>query len=77
MWAAVQAGEPGPLHDLLRATLPLDRFADRLTEWAPERAGERPDAELDAAVAEVTATLDELGVPREQREPPPGARRRG
>lgn len=77
VWAAVESGEAGPLPDLLRAVRPLDRLADRLTEWVPERAGERPDAEVDAAVAEVTATLDALGVPHEQREPPPGARRRG
>lgn len=76
IWAAVQSGEPGPLPDLLRAIVPLDRLADRLTEWAPERSGERPDAEIDAVVAEVTSTLDALGVPA-RREPPPGARRRG
>ena len=77
IWAAVEAGEAGPLPDLLRAIAPLDRLADRLTEWAPDRAGERPDAEVDAAVGEVTATLDALGVPREEREPPPGGHRRG
>jgi hypothetical protein len=77
IWAQVTSGERTPLADLLRAAMPLDRLADRLTEWVPDRAGERPDAEVDAAVAEVTATLDELGVPREQREPPPGMRRRG
>lgn len=70
VWAAVQAGEPGPLPDLLRAVVPLDRLADRITTWAPERAGERPDAEIDAVVAEVTASLDALGIPHEQREPP-------
>ena len=77
VWAAVEAGEAGPLPDLLRAMAPLDRLADRLTEWAPERAGVRPDDEVDATVAEVTATLDALGVPVETRTPPPGARRRG
>ena len=76
VWAAVQAGDPGPLPDLFRAVAPLDRLADRITEWAPERAGVRPDTEIDTVVAEVTATLDGLGVPHEQREPPPGARRR-
>lgn len=77
IWAAVESGDPGPLPDLLRAAMPLDRFADRLGEWAPDRAGERPDHDLDVMVAEVGATLDALGVPREPREPPPGARRRG
>lgn len=76
VWAAVEAGEAGPLPDLLRAMAPLDRLADRLTEWAPERAGDRPDHEVDTTVAQVTATLDALGVPVEQRTPPPGARRR-
>jgi hypothetical protein len=74
---AVRAGDPGPLPGLFRAVAPLDRLADRITEWAPERAGVRPDTEIDAVVAEVTAALDALGVPHEQREPPPGARRRG
>ncbi|MEO6628517.1 MAG: hypothetical protein ABIP03_08090, partial [Aquihabitans sp.] len=77
IWAAVEAGEAGPLPDLLRAIVPLDRLADHLTEWAPERSGERPDGEIDTVVAKVTATLDALGVPREERDPPPGTRRRG
>ena len=62
VWAAVEAGEAGPLPDLLRAMAPLDRLADRLTEWAPERAGDRPDHEVDTTVAQVTATLDRVGV---------------
>lgn len=77
VWAAVTSGDPAPLPALLRAVAPLDHLADHITEWAPERAGERPDAEIDATVAEVTAALDDLGVPREEGRPPPGARRRG
>ncbi|MBK6856300.1 MAG: hypothetical protein IPG97_07035 [Microthrixaceae bacterium] len=46
-----------------------------MTRWAPDRAGERPDADVDAAVAEVSATLDLLGVPREERTGPPRAAR--
>jgi hypothetical protein len=37
VWAAVQAGDTGPLPDLFRAVAPLDGLADRITEWAPER----------------------------------------
>lgn len=77
VWASVASGDVAPLPALLRAVAPLDRLADRITEWAPERAGERPDTEIDAVVAEVTADLDRLGVPREDRRPPPGGRRRG
>lgn len=77
VWGSVTSGDAAPLPALLRAVVPLDRLADRITQWAPERAGERPDADIDAVVAEVTAALDALGVPEEQREPPPGARRRG
>lgn len=77
-WDAVTAGTPGPMPDLLRAMQPLDALGDRLAAWAVDRAGDPPDAEVDRVVASVTARLDELGVPREQRErPPPGARRRG
>jgi hypothetical protein len=68
-------GDTAPLPALLRAVVPLDRLADVMTRWAPDRAGERPDADVDAAVAEVSATLDLLGVPREERTGPPRAAR--
>ena len=73
VWAAVVGGDTAPLPALLRAVVPLDRLADVMTRWAPDRAGERPDADVDAAVAEVSATLDLLGVPREERTGPPRA----
>ena len=35
------------------------------------------DATVDATAAEVERRLDDLGIPREERERPPGARSRG
>ena len=60
---------------VLRALVELDRVGDALAGWAVERAGERPDAMVDAVVADVTRRLEALGVQREER-PPPAARRR-
>ena len=62
---------------LLGALTELDRVGDELASWAVRREGERPDAAVDAAVAEVGRRLEELGVAREERRPPPGARSRG
>lgn len=76
-WAAVadaSGATDGPdaaVVGLLRAAAQIDRLGDRLAVWAVERAGDRPDAEVDAVVADVTAELDALGVPREQRTGPP------
>lgn len=77
--AAMAADDPEPLVQLLLAVRPLDRLGDALAGWAAAGpAAPRPDAELDAVVRDVTARLDELGVPREERTgPPPGARRSG
>jgi hypothetical protein len=62
---------------VLRAMQEIDRVGDVLATWAVDRAGERPDAAIDAVVADVTTRLDSLGVAREERPPiPRGARTR-
>lgn len=58
---------------LLRAMRELDRLGDVLATWAVHRDGDRPDSTVDAVVADVTARLEQLGVPREER-PRPAAR---
>ena len=79
IWAAVEAEDDGdPVAGILRALQQLDALGDVLATWAVDRAGERPDDQVDATVAALTVRLEELGVPREERTgPPPGARRRG
>jgi hypothetical protein len=83
-WHAVEAGEAmadvDPLvAGLLGAMAELDRLGDVLAAWAVDRAGERPDAAVDAVAAQVAQRLEDLGVPREdqsarrQRRPPRGA----
>jgi hypothetical protein len=63
--------------DVLRALREIDDVGDVLAAWAVDRAGERPDAAIDAVVADVTARLEALGVEREERPPMPrGARTR-
>jgi len=73
------AGDDGLLVGLLRALRELDRVADSLASWAVDRAGERPDAAVDAAVADISDRFARLGVPFEERQGPPtgpGSRRR-
>jgi hypothetical protein len=60
--------------DLLRVARELDRLGDVLAKWAVDISGDRPDAVVDAAIADVATHLDELGVPHEQRPPPPRGR---
>lgn len=79
VWQAVQApGEPQAVDasvvELLRAIVDLDTLGDALAEWAVDRAGERPDALVDAVVAEVTARLEGLGIQRDERPRPTGRR---
>ncbi len=61
--------------DLLRAAKELDHLGDVLATWAVDRAGERPDAEVDRVINRVAQQLDALGVPREDRSGPPRGRR--
>ena len=71
-------GEDPVLLGVLEAAEALDRLGDVLTAWAVERAGARPDADVVAAIADVTRRLDEAGAAREERQAPPrGARSRG
>jgi hypothetical protein len=82
LWAAVRGdgpagdGWPPEVVGLLQATALLDGLGERLAAWAVDRAGERPNAEVDDVVAEVTRRLDDLGIPREEREGPPRRGRR-
>ena len=55
---------------VLEAAVELDRLADRLAAWAVDRAGERPDDDVDEVIADVARRLDAHGVPRESRSRP-------
>jgi hypothetical protein len=75
-WEALQADGDGDVAvELLRLMAELDRLGDVLARWAADPSAERPDAAVDAVTAEVGRRLEELGVPREQRQRP--ARQRG
>jgi hypothetical protein len=79
VWAALDGGPPpsdelGEIVGVLGAAARLDDLADLLTAWAIDRTGPQPHDEVDAALAEVTVRLDDLGVARE--EPGPRSRRR-
>jgi hypothetical protein len=69
--SAATDGSDAAVVGLLRAAAEIDRLGDLLSAWAVERAGDRPDGEVDAVVADVTGELDALGVPREERTGPP------
>jgi hypothetical protein len=78
LWQAVADGGDGPdayVVGVLRAARELDALGEVLATWAVDRAGNRPDDEVDRVVADVAQRLDALGVPREER--PPGPRNRG
>lgn len=76
LWAALEGDRsPGAeperfLVGVLQAAAVLDRLAEQLVRWANDRAAPRPDEEVDAAVADVARRLDDLGVPREERDGP-------
>ena len=81
LWAALEAGSSGRVDGvdpmvlgMLGAMADLDRLGDVLAAWAIDRSGGRPNDEVDAVTAAVGQRLDELGVPVEERVPPPGAR---
>lgn len=79
VWAALEAGslDGDLLLGLLDAMRELDRLGDVLADWALDRAGKQPEAAVDETTAEVARRLDAIGVPHEERVPPPGARQRG
>ena len=76
LWDAVQdgGGDAAPIVGLLRAAAELDRLAEVVVAWACDPAQTRPDAEVDAATTDVTHRLDNLGIPREQRQRPTRSR---
>jgi hypothetical protein len=77
-WDALEHDRSGPdeyVVGLLQAARQLDALGELLATWAVDRAGERPNAEVDRVVADVAKLLEALGVPREER--PPGPRNRG
>ena len=77
-WEALEHNGSGPdeyVVGVLHAARQLDGLGEVLATWAVDRAGERPNADVDRVVADVAKRLDELGVPREER--PPGPRNRG
>ncbi len=79
LWAAVDGADADgdALVGLLGAAVPLGALGDTLAAWAVDRTGPSPEATVDATITEVERRLDELGIPREERERPPGARSRG
>jgi hypothetical protein len=80
LWKAldgVGGGDDDQLLGLLRVAQGLDGLSDVLADWAVDRASPRPDSEVDQVLARVGAQLDALGVPHEERQPPPGRGRRG
>jgi hypothetical protein len=79
LWALVESsapvvGDDERLVGLLRAMVELDRLAETLVDWAADRAGKHPEAEVDTTTAEVTRQLDALGIEREERQRPPRSR---
>jgi hypothetical protein len=81
IWATLSDDPPSPTAShrdvtaLLLATAEIDQLGDRLATWAVNRAGKRPDTEVDEVITDAAHRLDTLGVPREERDNPP--RRRG
>lgn len=82
VWAAV-TGAPsdevdGRLVALVQALVELDRVGEALSAWAVHASpATRPDGDVDRTVADVAARLSAMGVAREERRPPTGARSRG
>jgi hypothetical protein len=80
IWATLSDDPPSPtgshgdITALLLATAEIDQLGDRLTRWSVNRAGKRPDTEVDEVVTDVAHRLDTLGVPREERDSPPPRR---
>jgi len=78
LWDALEGGAAfdgdAQLLGVLRAAQALDGLGDGLATWAVDRVGTRPDDEVDSVVEEVAQQLDALGVPHEERTPPPRGR---
>ncbi len=75
LWVELQGGSDGDeLLGLLGTIVELDDLGDALADWAADRAGKHPEGRVDAVVAATARRLDELGIPREERVRPPGAR---
>jgi hypothetical protein len=78
LWSALEGG--GPTGDdaqvvgLLRVARELDRLGDALATWAVDISRARPDDDVDRVMDDVEQQLDALGVPREERPPPPRSR---
>jgi hypothetical protein len=69
-WEAVAAARADDAAgELLLAAAAVDRFADALAAWAVARAGDRPDAALDAVADDVEACVERLGIPKEEERP--------
>jgi len=73
--AAATDQEQAQVVALLRALAELDLLGDILADWAVDISTVRPDAPVDATITAVATRLDALGVPHEQRSPPPRQRR--
>jgi hypothetical protein len=81
LWSQVQAGADGGgvLLGVLQAARAIDQVGDALAVWAGDPwHADRPDEAVDAVLASVGPSLDELGVPVEERPArAPSGRRRG
>jgi hypothetical protein len=78
LWQAAHREEDTPPSDrlvgLLRAMVELDRAGDELAAWAADPTRERPDDTVQSVIEDVGRQLDDLGIPHEQRQPPPRSR---
>jgi hypothetical protein len=67
--------EVAPVVGILRAAKQLDMLGDVVAAWAVDISRDRPDEQVDRVIEEVGAQLEALGVPHEDRRPPPSRRR--
>lgn len=77
---AVDAGAEGDdatpyVVEVLRVAQDLDRLGAVIAGWAEERAGDRPDVEVDRTLPALMQRLDDLGAPTDtDRQRPPRQR---
>jgi hypothetical protein len=78
VWARLSTDADDQLVGVLRCAQSIDAVGDTLAAWAADPWDvEKPHAEVDDAIASVTAALDSLGIPEEgPPDRPPSARRR-